>query len=152
MGNRVKAPVEVIGTYRLILDTGHHLDLFETLYVPSISRNLLSMSKLDTLGFSFKFGNGCFSLFKHNHFIGSGILCDGLYKLNLDNLFAKTLLTLNHNVGTKCGLVNEHSTYLWHKRLGHIFKERLVRLVKNEILSDLDFTDLNICVDCINGK
>ena len=31
MGNRVKAPVEAIGTYRLILDTGHHLDLFQTL-------------------------------------------------------------------------------------------------------------------------
>ena len=35
---------------------------------------------------------------------------------------------------------------------GHIFKERLERLVKNEILSDLDFTDLNIYVDCIKGK
>ena len=152
MENRVKTPIEAIGIYRLILDIGHHLDLFETLYVPSISRNLLSMSKLDTLGFSFKFGNGCFSLFKHKHFIGSGILCDGLYKLNLDNLFAETLLTLHHNVGTKRGLVNEHSAYLWHKRLDHISKERLVRLVKNEILSDLDFTDLNVCVDCIKGK
>ena len=78
MGNRVKAPVEAIGTYRLILDTGHYLDLFETFYVHSISRNLLSMSKLDTFGFFFKFGNGSFSLFKHNHFIGSGILYDGL--------------------------------------------------------------------------
>ena len=33
MGNRVKAPVKAIGTYSLILDTGYHLDLFETLYV-----------------------------------------------------------------------------------------------------------------------
>ena len=48
--------------------------------------------------------------------------------------------------------MNENSAYLWHKCLGHISKERLVRLVKNEILSDLDFTDLNICVDCIKGK
>ncbi|KAL5825893.1 hypothetical protein ACOSQ3_021956 [Xanthoceras sorbifolium] len=73
MRNRVKAPVEAIGTYRLILDTRHHLDLFQILYVPYVSRNL--------------FGNGCFSLFKHNHFIGFGILCDDLYKLKLDNLF-----------------------------------------------------------------
>ena len=42
--------------------------------------------------------------------------------------------------------------YLWHKHLGHISKERMERLVKNEILPDLDFTDLNICVDCIKGK
>jgi len=26
------------------------------------------------------------------------------------------------------------------------------RLVKNEILPDLDFTDLNVCVNCIKGK
>ena len=148
----MKALVEAIGTYHLILDIGHHLDLFETFYVPLISQNLVSMSKLDTLGFSYKFGNGCFSLFKHNHFIDSCILYDDLHKLNLDNLFAETLLTLHHNVGTKSGLVNEHSAYLWHKHLGHISKERLVRLVKNEIFSDLNFTDLNICVDCIKGK
>ena len=131
MGNRVKAPVEAIGTYRLILDTGHHLDLFQTLYVPSVSRNLISLSKLDSVGYSFQFGNGCFSLFKHNLFIGSGTLCDGLYKLKLDNLFVETLFTLHHNVGTKRGLMNESSAYLWHKRLGHISKERIQRLVKN---------------------
>ena len=74
MGNRVKAPVEAIDTYSLKLDTGHHLDLFETLYVPSLSRNLVSLSKLDITGYSFNFGNGCFNLFKYNHLIGTGIL------------------------------------------------------------------------------
>ena len=95
MGNRVKAPVEAVGTYRLILDSGRHLDLVETYYVPSLSRNLVSLSKLDKTGYSFNFGNGCFSLFKHNYLIGTGTLCDNLYKLNLDNLFAETLLTLH---------------------------------------------------------
>ena len=84
--------------------------------------------------------------------IGSGTLYDGLYKLNLDNLYAETLMTLHHNVGTKRSLVDERSAYLWHKRLGHISKERMQRLVKNEILPDLDFIDLNVCVDCIKGK
>ena len=152
MGNRVKAPVEAIGTYRLILDTRHHLDLFQTLYIPSVSCNLISLFKLGTVGYSIKFGNGCCSLFKHNHFIGLGVLCDGLYKLELDNLFPETLLTLHHNVGTKHSLVDESSAYLWHKRLGHISKERIQRLVNNEILLDLDFTNLGICVDYIKGK
>ena len=84
MGNRVKAPVEAVGTYRLKLDTRHHLDLLETLYVPSLSSNLVSLSKLDVTAYSFNFGNGCFRLFKHNHLIGTGVLCDGLYKLKLD--------------------------------------------------------------------
>ena len=61
-------------------------------------------------------------------------------------------MTLHHNAGTKRSLVNECSAYLWHKRLGHISKERMQRLVKNEILPNLDFNDLNVCVDCIKGK
>ena len=68
MGNLVKVPVEAIGTYRLILDIGYHLDIFQTFYVPFVSRNLISLSKLDTTGYSIKFGNGCFSLFKQNLF------------------------------------------------------------------------------------
>ena len=59
MGNRVKVLVEAIRTYRLILDNGNHLDIFQSFYVPSVSRNLISLSKLDTVGYSFKFGNGC---------------------------------------------------------------------------------------------
>ena len=152
MGDRTKAPVEGIGTYRLSLDTGHYLDLFQTLYVPTFSRNLVSLPKLDKAGFSFKFGSGSFTLLKNNNIIGSGILCDGLYKFKLDDYFTETLMTLHHNIGTKRSLVNEHSAYLWHKRLGHISKERMQRLVKNEILPNLDFTDLGVCIDCIKGK
>ena len=77
----------------------------ETLYVPSLSRNLVSSSKLDITGYSFDFVNGCFNLFKHNHLIGTNIPCDSLYKLKLDSLYAETVLTLYHNVGTKRSLV-----------------------------------------------
>jgi len=42
MGNGVKAPVETIETYCLKLNTRHRLDLLETLYVSSLSRNLVS--------------------------------------------------------------------------------------------------------------
>ena len=73
-------------------------------------------------------------------------LYDGLYKLNLDNLYDEALMTSHHNVGTKRSLVNECFAFLWHKCLGHISKERMERLVKNEILPSLDFTNLNVCV------
>ncbi|RXY49384.1 hypothetical protein DD573_30000 [Klebsiella pneumoniae] len=72
--------------------------------------------------------------------------------MEIDSLYAETVLTLHHNVGTKHSLVNEQSTFLWHKRLGHISRERMEILIKNEILPYLDFTDLNICVECIKGK
>jgi len=60
-------------------------------------------------------------------------------------------MTSHHNVDIKHSLVNECSVFLWHKRLGHISKERMERLVKNEILPSLDFT-VSVCVDCIKGK
>jgi hypothetical protein len=142
MGNGVKVQVVAIGTFRL----------FQTLYVPSISRNLVSLSKLDLDGYYFTFRNKKFNLFKNTFFIGSGNLCDGLYKLNLNSHFAKSLLTLHHNVGTNHNLINENSSILWHRRLGHISKERLERLVKDEILPNLDFTDFDVCADCIKGK
>jgi hypothetical protein len=116
VGNGVKVPVVATGTFRLFLDTDCYLDLFQTLYVPSISRNLVSISKLDLEGYSFSFRNRRFSLFKNSFFVGSASLCDGLYKLNLNSHFAESLLTLHHNVGTKRSLINESSSYLWHKK------------------------------------
>ena len=41
---------------------------------------------------------------------------------------------------------------LWHKRLGHISRERMERLIKDGILSSLDFSDFSTCVNCIKGK
>ena len=105
------------------------------------------------MGFSFKIGKGCFSLFnKDDSFIGSGILVDGLYSLKLDVDFSVSLMCVHQNIRIKRSMANENSTYLWHKRLGHISKERLQRLVKNEILPNLDFTDLVLCVDYIKEK
>ena len=111
MGNRIKAPIEGIRTYRLVLDTRCHLDLLQTFYVPSLSRNLVSISKLDVIRFTFKFGNGCFNLFnKNDSLIGSGIHMDGLYKLKLDVNFSASLMCVHQNVGIKCSISNENST------------------------------------------
>ena len=41
---------------------------------------------------------------------------------------------------------------LTNENLGHIFRRRIERLVSDEILDSLDFTNLNICINCINQK
>ena len=64
---------------------------------------------LDTL---LSLGMVFFTLYKHTCMIEYCTLSDGLYKLNLDNLYAETFMTMHHNVGTKRGLVNECSAYL----------------------------------------
>ena len=108
MGNHMKAKIEGIGTYRLVLDIGYHLDLFKTLYVPSISRNLV----VDIYGFNFTFGHDCFSLYKNSKPIGSSVFVDDLHKLKLDDKFTKSLLIVHHNIGIKHNMLNESSAYL----------------------------------------
>ena len=152
MGNRLKAEVVAVGTYRRILETGHQMDLEDTFYVPSISRNLVSLSKLDRVGYSVLFNCGKLNLMFNSKVIGSGNLCDGLYKITLNHEFAQLLVTLQSNICLTRGLINEKSSILWHRRLGHISRNRIEKLVKNGILENLDFTDFQICVDCIKGK
>ena len=41
---------------------------------------------------------------------------------------------------------------LWHKRLGHISKQRIQRLVSDDILDSLNMTDFQVCIECIKGK
>ena len=80
------------------------------------------------------------------------ILCDGLYKLTLNHEYAQSLVTLHSNIGLKRVLINEKSSILWHRQLEHISRDKIERLVKNNILENLDFNDFRMCVDCIKRK
>jgi len=145
----MKARIEGIGTYRLILDSGCCLDLEKCLYVSVCARNLISVAKLDKLGFNFRISNGSFSLYKDLYYYGSGTLIDELYCFNLDVKFVESLFHVEHSNHIVC---KENSAFLWYQRLGHISKEKMLRLMKSEILPKLDFSDWDVCLDCIKGK
>ena len=122
-------------------------------YIPSIRRNLISILILDKLGYSFLFGTGKVKLYQDSLLIGNGILCESLYILELSTLpSVSATLTINTASSSKRLRLNEKSSTFWHKRLGHIYRQRIERLVKDEILPDLDFSDFETCVDCIKGK
>ena len=84
----MRAIIEGIGTYKLILDIGCHVDLEGCLYVPRCFKNLVYVAKLDELGFSFKIGNNVFFLFMDMYYHGYGTLIDCL---NLDVKFMESL-------------------------------------------------------------
>ena len=152
VGDGKTVEVEAIGKFRLLLKTGLYLDLNETFIVPSFRRNLISISALDKSGYSCSFGNGKFSLFYDSKLSGSGSLSgyDNLYLIDTIASFNESLQLSTR--GTKRKLTTENSGILWHKRLGHISKKRIERLVSDEILDPLDFTNFDICVNCIKGK
>nr|KYP47769.1 hypothetical protein KK1_030601 [Cajanus cajan] len=119
VGDGNKVTVEAIGTFRLLLKTGFHLDLFETFVVPSFRRNLVSISSLDKFGFSCSFENNKFSLYQNSNVFGSGSLIDNLYLL--DVVSSNKENSHIDSRGTK-HKINENSATLFHKRLGHISK------------------------------
>jgi transposase InsO family protein len=70
------------------------------------------------------------------------------------------MLSLNDYVLHMSNLFNDEnkwkgtstSSKLWHRRLGHISRRRMERLIKNDVLLPLDFLDADKCVDCIKRK
>ena len=145
--NKVGSHVESFGTCNLFLDNGYVLDLEMTFYRPSFSRNLILVSRLVALGYSFMFSNYNFGLFCKSELIGNGVLSNGLFSINLQyNVFLHT------HIGNKRCIMNENSSILWHQRLGHISIDRIKGLVNDIVLNTLDFTIFNTCIDYIKGK
>ena len=83
--SKMSSHVEVIGTCNLVLSNNFILELEKTFYVPSFSRNLISISRLVPLGFSFNFSDSGFRLSNKSKVIGYGTLSDGLFHIQLQN-------------------------------------------------------------------
>ncbi|KAL8170702.1 hypothetical protein V2J09_022506 [Rumex salicifolius] len=67
------------------------------------------------------------------------------------SIFKKYKVIVYGTLSDKC-IMNEDFFTLWHRRFGHISIERIKRLVKEGVLSTLDFTDFDTCSSCIKGK
>ena len=122
----------------------------KTFYVPSFFRNLISISRLVPLGFSFNFTDSGFSLSNKSKVIGYGALSNGLFHIRLHN--DVTYNSMHVTTGLKRYVMNEESSILWHQILEHISIERMKKLVNDGVLSTLDFADFETCVHCIKGK
>jgi len=138
--------VKGIGSFSLDLASGFSLQLDDVLFVPSLKRNLILVSALDNSGYIVEFGNNkCIIKFNYIQ-IFSTPLIDKLYMISPDSVMNVC------DKSNKCKCDNETSSKLWHCRLGHISKGRMERLIREEILQPLDFSDSQQCTDCIKGK
>ena len=91
---------------------------------------------------------GKVKLYRDSLLIETGVLCGNLYILELSVLpYVSTILSIKTVSSTKCLRLNEKSSTLWHKRLGHIFRQGMERLIKDRILWILDFSNFDTYVD-----
>ena len=126
VGNGAKVAALAVGTYILNLPTGLVLELDNCYYVPSITKNIISISCLDKKGFSFIIKDNCCSIYLNDMLYGIAQLINGLYVLNFDMPI--------YNINPKRIKSNDSNpTYLWHCRLGHINENRISKLHKDGI-------------------
>lgn len=118
---------------------------------PTNIKNLVSISTLDKVSSLVSFRNFKFDLIKDSIIVGSRYLSDSLYKLSLHLSFKQSFF-VNSSLNNKRDRINKNSSMLWHRWLGHIFKQGVKKLVKEGILWSLNFTNFVTCVDCIKVK
>jgi hypothetical protein len=135
VANGVQANVEAIGDLSLELNNSFVLRLKEVLYVPSLRKNLISVSKLDDDEIDCHFGNGKCKILVDNECVGLAFRQDKLYLLSLDenanNICDENMNDSSSvNVTKKRKRIDDASSKLWHCRLGHISRGRIERLIK----------------------
>jgi hypothetical protein len=142
------------------LNNGFILRLHNVLYVSSLSRNLISILCLDDDGFDCQFGNRQYLILFDNKVVGLAFRQDKLYILSMhenvnvvcndENAVCKEKGSSSTNVSTKCKRCDDAtSAKLWNYHLGHISRARIERLIKDDILIPLDFSNSDYCIDCI---
>ncbi|GKC24090.1 retrotransposon protein, putative, ty1-copia subclass [Tanacetum coccineum] len=147
VGNGVRAQVEAIGSFDLVLPNGLVICLDNCHYAPSILRGVVSVHRLVENGFVQRFTDFGISVSKNNVHYFNAIPSNGIYEIDMHNLVPN--VNSIYNVSTKRAKHNLDSTYLWHCRLAHISKKRIEKL-QQRLLKSIDDESFDQCVSCLS--
>jgi hypothetical protein len=145
VGNGQSVYIVAEGTLHLRLPSGMILVLNKCYYVPALSINIVSGSRLSRDGYHFEFvTNGC-SIFKDGVFYVHAPDRDGLYIMD-------RVTHINSVDVKRCKHSDDNATYIWHCRLGHVGAKRMKKLHNDGLLGSLDFDSFDMCESCLLGK
>lgn len=137
-----------VGNVVLPVSNTYNATIKNTVYVPDLKANLLSVSQIVKKNCSVLFDSvGCKIYDSQKHVIATAKLEKDLFKLDLVDC-------TNTSNNFACHVSVENSKVLWHRRLGHINYTNLNKL-KNGLASGIDFNDKDLvckCEVCIQGK
>jgi GAG-pre-integrase domain len=120
------------------------MELKNVYFVPSISKNIISISCQEMNGFSFVIkDNGC-SIYKYELYYGSSFMMNGLYILEINKLI--------FNINKRLKISHENMTFMWHCRIGHINEKRIKKLHEVGLLGNFNIETINVCESCLCGK
>ncbi|GJR53868.1 zinc finger, CCHC-type containing protein [Tanacetum coccineum] len=146
VGNGVRAQVEAIGSFDLVLPNGLVICLDNCHYAPSITRGVVSVHHLVENGFVQCFTDFGILVSKNNvHYF----MFFQYVNLRIDMHDLVPNNNSIYNVSTKRAKRNLDSTYLWHCRLAHISKKRIEKLQQEGLLRSTDDESFDQCVSCL---
>lgn len=130
LGNGARVAVQAIGHFDLCLPCGLYLTLNNVCLITSITRNIVSDSRLRKSGFNFQFVDDNIHSFLNGILYFEARPINGIYELNLYDTSNDKYL---YHVNTKWIKQELKQTYLWHCRLGRINKKRIFQLQKSRV-------------------
>ncbi|GJT97353.1 retrotransposon protein, putative, ty1-copia subclass [Tanacetum coccineum] len=151
VGDGHRAAVEAIREFHLCLPSGLVLILHNCHYAPSITRGIISVSRLYKDGFVNRFENdNTISVSRNNLVYFCAIPRDDIFEIDLSS--SNTNDSSMYAISNKRAKLNLDSTLLWHCRLGHINKKRMEKLQHDGLLDSTDIKSFEKCVSCMSGK
>ncbi|GKD15401.1 retrotransposon protein, putative, ty1-copia subclass [Tanacetum coccineum] len=150
VGNGQREAVEAIDNFDLSLPGGLVIVLNNCHYAPSITRGVISVSRLYEDGFINRFVNNTIQVSRNNMVYFSAIPRDGIFEIDLSNSYTNE--NSIYTVSNKRAKLDLDSALLWHCRLGHISKKRIEKLQHDGLLNSTDLRAFEKCVPCMSGK
>ncbi|GKC03735.1 hypothetical protein Tco_0995345 [Tanacetum coccineum] len=135
-GNGVRAQVEAIGSFDLVLPNGLVICLDNCHYAPTITRGVVSVSRLVDNGFVQCFTDYRISVSKNDILYFNDVARKGIYEIDMHDLVSN--VNSIYNVSNKRVMHNLDSTYIWHCRLAHINKKRIKQPQQDGLLKSTD--------------
>ncbi|GJS88884.1 zinc finger, CCHC-type containing protein [Tanacetum coccineum] len=136
VGNGQREAVEAIGNFDLSLPSGLVIVLNNCHYAPSITRGVISVSRLYEDGFINRFVNNTIQVSRNNMIYFSDIPRDGIFEIDLCNSYANN--SCMYAVSNKRAKLDLDSALLWHYHLGHISKKCIKKLQHDGFLNSTD--------------
>nr|GEZ77322.1 hypothetical protein [Tanacetum cinerariifolium] len=149
VGNGMRAEVEAIGSFDLHLPNGSIIVLDNRDYPPTITRGVVSVSRLVNKRFSHCFTDYGLSVSMNNIIYFNAITANDVYEIDMRD---STLPIVNsmYSISKKKAKSSLDSFYLWHCRLAHIDKKRITKLQKDGILKSTDNEPYDKFESCIS--
>jgi transposase InsO family protein len=147
VGNGSSISAVTVGSLDLHLSSGLVLNLKNVYHVPSVFRNIISVSCLDAEGFCFEINNSCMVIRKDGLFYANAFISNGLYLLDVND--DKHVLNVNNK---RLKSSQSAETLLWHHRLGHINEKRMKKLQQTNLLDSFGDIAIGTCESCLTGK